>query len=192
MSAWAAETMDRDPTGPQSPRIPASARDGRQDMPSLTRWVKAQRFRAPANALASPANQRAGKGSPSRYVNRRAWESRLAWRRRPTTSDRANSRPQPPRTTRPAPPRPAPQHTPPASEPRNAASSSGRMDQKGGPATAGPPPIRANTHARNRRTHQRDDHRQYAQAAVNPDTSAHARAGSTCRAERAPNAHQYI
>lgn len=52
-------------------------------MPSLTRWVKAQRFRAPANALASPANQRAGKGSPSRYVNRRAWESRLGFVRCP-------------------------------------------------------------------------------------------------------------
>lgn len=47
-------------------------------MPSLTRWVKAQRLRAPANALAPPANQRAGNGSPLRYVNRRAWESRLA------------------------------------------------------------------------------------------------------------------
>ena len=51
-------------------------------MPSLTRWVKAQRFRAPANALAPPANQRAGKGSPLRYVNRRAWESRLETPRR--------------------------------------------------------------------------------------------------------------
>ena len=46
-------------------------------MPSLTRWAKAQRFRAPANAPAPPANQHAGKGSPLRYVNRRAWESRL-------------------------------------------------------------------------------------------------------------------
>ena len=46
-------------------------------MPPLTRWVKASRFRAPANALAPPANQRAGNASPLRYVNRRAWESRL-------------------------------------------------------------------------------------------------------------------